>query len=79
MFPDELFIPSAGQHLWDWFWQLNQCRVVGMGLSRISHTEIKAWKNNLEIDIESWEIAILCAMDSTYLSVQNERKAGDQE
>ena len=78
MIHDELFIPMAGQHIWEWFWEINQFRQSGMGLSAVPQSEIKAWKENMEVDIDPWEIKILCAMDSAFLGFHNERNKEDK-
>lgn len=65
-------IPFAGQHLWDWFWQLSNRRQSGFGASLVSYTEIRSWLEVRKPLIHDWEIEILIQMDQAFLQAHQE-------
>lgn len=65
---DEPEPPLAGQHLWDWFWQLDAARGGGMsGPLPLTFPDIQAWAKLLRLDVEPWEVVALRAMDNARL------------
>lgn len=61
-------IPFAGQHIWEWFWELDSGREEGFnGLTRISHQHIAAWSGMTEKRLRDFEIQIIMAMDRVRL------------
>ena len=65
---EEADIPEEGQHIWAWFWTLNQRRQSGMdGPQPLTYTEIQAWQSSTGVIVRREETAILFGMDNTFL------------
>lgn len=64
-------IPPAGRYLWDWFWQLDATRDIGMATERIKHREIAAWRENTGNRPSPIDIEILQAMDTHRIAATN--------
>ncbi|XUY27952.1 phage tail assembly chaperone [Agrobacterium sp. rho-8.1] len=61
-------IPAGGEMLWKWFNALNRTRQVGMsGPQSITYAEIAGYSTIARQAIEPRHVAILIAMDQTYL------------
>lgn len=60
---NELFYPPpAGQQVWDWFWELDKGRQVGMGVNAISWADIEAWQHVTGARPEPWELNAIYKM-----------------
>lgn len=61
-------IPAGGELLWKWFMALHNTRQAGMaGPQAITYAEIMAYSHINRQPIEPRHVAILIAMDQTYL------------
>jgi hypothetical protein len=59
-----LDVPPLLEHLWVWFWHLDQARQSsGYGPQALSHVEIAAWAALLDEAPRPWEVAALVRMD----------------
>jgi len=70
-------LPEVAQHIWYWFWQLNDRRQRGFDSPNpISYSDLKAWASLTNTYILPEEVEAIMAMDSAYLSaVHAEQKA----
>ena len=71
-------VPAAGQHLWDWFLDINdRISRVEDSCRRIPPSEWLAWQQMTGDIVYPWEYDILAAMDRAYCdSVDGEIAAG---
>jgi hypothetical protein len=54
----------AGEHIWNWFWQLDAGREETLsGLARISHRQIESWRALTGNVVRDHEMQIILAMD----------------
>lgn len=59
----ELFYPPpAGQRAWDWFWELDRGRQVGMEPNAISWSDIAEWQRVTGSEPEPWELNAIYRM-----------------
>jgi len=75
--PPQLDIPPfpyEAEHIWEWWLQLQQTRAVGMAANHITYTEVENWAKRLKINPTPFEVRCIMAIDSAYLSVQNEQQ-----
>lgn len=54
--------PPAGQRVWDWFWELEKGRQVGMELNAISWSDIDSWRRVTGTEPELWELNAIYKM-----------------
>lgn len=54
--------PPAGQRVWDWFWELDKGRQIGMQLNAISWSDLAQWQKLTGADPEPWEIDAIYRM-----------------
>jgi hypothetical protein len=66
-------IPYEAEHIWDWWLQLQATRPIGMASGHITYTEIANWSKLLKINVTDFEVRCIMAVDSAFLSVQNEQ------
>lgn len=59
---DEYYPPAAGQRAWDWFWELDKGRQMGMEANAISWSDIRAWQEVTGADPEPWELNAIYRM-----------------
>lgn len=52
----------AGQRVWDWFWELDKGRQVGMEANAISWGDIGEWQRVTGATPEPWELAAIYRM-----------------
>jgi hypothetical protein len=76
--PDELANapekPVLGNHVWDWFLELNRARSTGgFSVSPLSYFDIAAWSSLTKTRIEPWELKALCLLDEEYIAGANEK------
>lgn len=65
-------LPLAGEHLWNWFWQLDSGRGDSLnGLARISHGHIAEWSALTGNVVRDHEVQILLAMDRARREASN--------
>ncbi|NSX90365.1 phage tail assembly chaperone [Agrobacterium tumefaciens] len=70
----KLGIPAGGELLWRWFVDLNRARSYHMaGPNPISFAEIESYSRLMRWPIEPRHIAVLKAMDFTWLQYANKR------
>jgi hypothetical protein len=61
--------PSAVQHLWEWFQELQTARTGnGMGMNPITFSEIHAWMQLTARLVHPWEVRALKELDQAYLA-----------
>jgi hypothetical protein len=75
--PEQPEIPACGQHVWDWWWELNARRAPGFDSTvPLSYTEICSWLVLTRRLVTPEEIGWLIAMDDRWLNtIADERKA----
>lgn len=61
-------IPAAGEHLWNWFWELHSGRGGGFGPSPLSYQELAAWARLTGSEPGPWEVRALRKMDNACLA-----------
>lgn len=60
-------------HLWGWFQDLHAGRSqTGWGPSAATHADLAAWRANLGLDLEPWEVRALMALGQTWLKTMAE-------
>lgn len=68
-------IPVDGQHLWEWFCELNNARgSTGFGLAPLSFSEIGTWAKLMKVEIYPEEVKIIKCVDNAFLEVVNKAK-----
>ncbi len=65
---EELGIPPVVEHVWEWFWQLDQSRGRGMALEPLSFSDIEAWTRLYGETVRPWEARCITAMDGARLA-----------
>lgn len=71
-----IHIPSGGEMVWKWFNAVNRTRQIGMsGPQSITYAEIAAYAAIARQAIEPRHVAILIAMDQTYLDCVYKKQA----
>ena len=66
--------PSVVTYIWAVFCRLSNRRTSNeTGVNPISFTEIKAWKDLLEVKTQPWEIEAILKLDEVYLRVTREK------
>lgn len=69
-------IPSGGELLWKWFMALHKTRQTGMaGPQPLTYADIVGYSHIMRQAIEPRHVAILIAMDQTYLDFAYTKKA----
>lgn len=64
--------PKLLSHIWSAFLRLNRSRRGGFsGPEPISYTEIKAYTDLTNRDLEPWEVDTIIELDQIYLRVSN--------
>ncbi|WP_420465624.1 phage tail assembly chaperone [Panacagrimonas sp.] len=64
--PDPPEIPDVVWHVWEWFWTL--CRRRLQGPQPLTHSEVRAWRDNTLTPVTPEEIEMLFAMDDAWLT-----------
>lgn len=54
--------PPAGLRAWEWFWELERSRQVGMEVNAISWNDIAAWQQVTGARPELWELSAIYRM-----------------
>ena len=57
-----VYPPPTGQRVWDWFWELDKGRQVGMELNAISWGDIGEWQRVTGARPEPWELNAIYRM-----------------
>ena len=71
-------LPNSLAHCWQWFLDLNNTRQVSMGASAISYTEMKAYFELLQIQVESWEIEVIKMFDRVAMKITSDQQTKQQ-
>lgn len=68
------------EHIWSWFWQLNEARTHGMnGPNPLTYSEIASWVSLSGEIVSREEIAVIRKMDAAFIkALSEERKAQDE-
>ena len=65
----EVVAPEGFEYLADFFWTLSASRGgSGFGPNPISYLELYAWAALMRLELRSWEVQTLVALDQTFLS-----------
>lgn len=75
----DIEVPEAGQHLWDWYFDVDDriSRIIDGSCRRIPPSEWLAWQQMKGDIVHPWEYDILAAMDRAYCAgVDGEIEAG---
>jgi hypothetical protein len=59
---EDFYPPLAGQRAWDWFWELDKGRQIGMELNAITWSDILAWQCITGVEPELWELNAIYRM-----------------
>jgi hypothetical protein len=59
-------VPRAGQHVWDWFYELRLGSIDGMS-NAITYQDIYQWSKLMKIKIAPWEARALVAMGLAFM------------
>jgi hypothetical protein len=57
-------VPPAGEHVWEWFWELDKGRSAGMELNRLSWSDLAEWQRVTGVNPKPWELRAIQAMDT---------------
>ncbi|WMT85562.1 hypothetical protein NO932_11550 [Pelagibacterium sp. 26DY04] len=75
----EIVIPEAGEHLWEWFWDMNRDRQQGMnGPQPIGLAGIRLWSEMTGQSIRPDEVEIIRDMDDAYRAALSAEFADQQ-
>lgn len=55
--------PVAGQHIWDWFWELDRGRQAGMQANALSWGDIGEWQRMTGTELDAWELNAIRQME----------------
>lgn len=66
--------PEGFDYLLAWFYDLGPALFNGMGLAPISYTEIRSWRLERGLQLNSWEVKALRELSQVYCEVQGGRK-----
>lgn len=58
---------DAGEHLIEYLFEIGPTLPGAMGEVPITHVELRAWQENVGIDLQSWEAKLLHRLSSEYL------------
>jgi hypothetical protein len=74
--PEQPTVPICGQHIWDWWWELNARRPPGFdSLAPLSYTEILSWIFLTGKALKYTDIGLLIEMDNAWINtIATERK-----
>ena len=59
---EDYYPPPAGQRAWDWFWELDKGRQIGMEPNAISWSYIAEWQRVTGAAPELWELNAMYRM-----------------
>lgn len=76
---DILELPDSMHYVWKIFIDLHNTRSVGFAENPISYSEIKAYSELFNINLEEWEVMLICKLDRTYLEVRAEVTAKENK
>lgn len=69
-----VYIPLEGQHLWEWFWELNTARTSnGWGANPIGYEQIQTWASLTGTITRPSEIRVLRAMDEQWMMMMSKK------
>jgi hypothetical protein len=72
--------PWQGEYIWQWFWELHNGRQAGMsGPLPITWEAIKAWSELRHIELDSWELFTIKALDGKYLEEVGKKNDGPSQ
>jgi len=54
-------------YLANYLWEVGPFDQGGMGPSAVTHSEIRAWQDNVGVELTSWEARTLRALSEAYL------------
>lgn len=57
-----IYVPPAGLQAWNWFWELDKGRQVGMEVNAISWSDIGEWQRVTGARPEPWELTAIYRM-----------------
>lgn len=57
-----IYPPAVGQRAWDWFWELDKGRQIGMEANSISWGDIGEWQRITGARPEPWELEAIYRM-----------------
>lgn len=58
---------AAGAHLVGYLYEIGPTLSGGMGDIAITHTELRAWQDNVGIELQPWEVQLLRTLSAAYL------------
>lgn len=68
-------LPAGSELLWRWFAELNRGRTVGLaGFDPLQYSQIEAYARLSRWPIQAHHVAIIMAMDATYLRFHARRQ-----
>ena len=59
---------DAGAHLIDYLFEIGPGQAGSMGEGPLSHSELRAWQENMGIELQPWESQLIRRLSSEYLS-----------
>jgi hypothetical protein len=65
--PEELDCPWEVEYIWAWFCKLNGRRINGMSVGPITHQEITAWSERMELNVTPFETEALLRIDDAFI------------
>ncbi len=65
--PEMPSVESSAGYLLDYLFDIGPVITEGMGPSIITHLELRAWQDNLGIELQPWEVRFLRRLSSDYL------------
>ncbi|OFA05192.1 phage tail assembly chaperone [Duganella phyllosphaerae] len=58
---------DAGAHLIQYLFEVGPGQAGSMGVVPLSHGELRAWQDNMGLDLEPWETQLLRRLSGEYL------------
>lgn len=62
----EYSVPDAGDHVWEWFWELSGRRRSGP--EALTYAEIGEWQRLAGVEVRREEVEMLMQMDDAFVS-----------
>lgn len=66
--------PNSAPHITEWLFDMGPVLSGGMGMSRLEWRDIRAWQDQMGIELAPWEARLIRALSGTYLSMAMDAK-----
>lgn len=59
---------EAGEHVVGYLWEIGPTAAAGMGVGPVTHEAIRAWQDNIGIDLHPWEARFMRLLSLEYVN-----------